>query len=147
MASENNKALNFQLTKINTKDFQIIDSAFDLKSGADVGLNMGIDFAVNKEEKFVVSTVNVKFLQNEKAFIVISVEGEFMIDKISWGYLVKEEDNITLPQGLAAHFADIVVNTLRGVLHAKTEGSDFNKFLFPMVNVSQFITGDISVTD
>ena len=147
MSNQNNKSLNFQLTKLNTKNFEIIESGFDLKSGSDVGLNMGVDFAVNKEKKFIAPTVNVKFLQNDKSFIEISVEGEFSLDESSWDYIQTSDEEIKIPQGLAAHLSDIIVGSLRGVLHAKTEGSDYNKFLFPMVNVSQFITGDIEVAN
>ena len=37
----------------------------------------------------------------------------------------------------------ITVGTLRGVLHAKTENTEFNEFFLPTINVTDLIKEDI----
>ena len=41
------------------------------------------------------------------------------------------------------HFAVQTVGTARGILHCKTEGSQFNGIILPPVNVTELVTEDM----
>ena len=51
---------------------------------------------------------------------------------------------VSFPKGFMAHLAVITVGTTRGVLHAKTENSKFNKYFLPTINVNELVKNDIS---
>jgi hypothetical protein len=36
----------------------------------------------------------------------------------------------------------LTIGTSRGILHAKTEGTEFNKFILPTINVNQLVEKD-----
>ena len=42
------------------------------------------------------------------------------------------------------HLSVITVGTARGVLHAKTENTPFNKFVLPTINVTELVKEDVS---
>ena len=56
----------------------------------------------------------------------------------------KLNNQITFPKDFIAHMAMITVGTSRGVLHSKTEGTIFNKYILPTINVAKMIPEDIT---
>ena len=52
-------------------------------------------------------------------------------------------DIYKLPSGFVCHLAMLAIGTARGVLHAKTENTLFNKYLIPTINVAELIKDDI----
>jgi hypothetical protein len=41
------------------------------------------------------------------------------------------------------HLTMITVSSVRGVLHAKTEGTIFNKYLLPTLDVTEMVKEDV----
>ena len=41
------------------------------------------------------------------------------------------------------HITMISISSVRGVLHAKTEGTEFNKYLLPTLDVTKMVEEDI----
>jgi len=37
----------------------------------------------------------------------------------------------------------LTVGTVRGILHTKTEGTNFNGFVIPTINVTELVTSDV----
>lgn len=58
--------------------------------------------------------------------------------------LEAESKTLTVPKGFLCHLAMLTVGTSRGILHAKTEGTCFNKYVLPVINVTEIIKGDAS---
>ena len=52
---------------------------------------------------------------------------------------------MTFTKNLVTHFSVIAIGTTRGVLHAKTDGSKFNDFVLPTIDITQIITEDIKL--
>ncbi len=53
-------------------------------------------------------------------------------------------NTLIVPKGLLCHLAMLTVGTSRGILHAKTEGTCFNKYVLPTINVTEIIKEDAS---
>lgn len=69
----------------------------------------------------------------------------FKINDASWINFIdkKESDNqFIISKGFITHLAMISVGTTRGILYAKTEGTDFVKFIIPTINLSELILED-----
>ena len=135
-----NEAIKFALTKINTDQFAIIENAF--KQGDDVNVKIGLQFGANKENRILSVKVSIQFEQRELPFLIIEASCAFSIEPTDWNKLV-QKNNIIVPKRVMTHFAVLTVGTVRGILHAKTEGTNYNGFVIPTVNVTELITTDI----
>ncbi len=135
------KEVRFQLKKVTTEQFAVIESAYDRKNEK-VDLDVGIKFGIDKEHRIVASFVSAQFKQNVSVFLKVEVAGHFEIEEGAWNSFV-EDDSVVIPKGFASHLVMLTIGTLRGVLHCKTENTEFNKFLLPAVNVAAMIPNDV----
>ena len=84
------------------------------------------------------------FESDQKPFIIIESGCHFKIADSSWSEMYQSDTNsLKVPRGFLSHLAMLTIGTTRGVLHAKTEGTCFNKFVLPTVNVSDLIKEDV----
>jgi hypothetical protein len=60
-------------------------------------------------------------------------------------YYNPEKQSVLLPANFARHLAMITVGTTRGVLHAKTEKTEFSKFIIPTINLEEIITEVVEI--
>ena len=137
-----NNAITFNLDGIKTEQFAILEENYsDKKKSVDFGT--GIQFMIDSENKFVGSVVRISFDQGKKSFLKIDVSCHFKIEDDSWNtFINKKQQTLTIPKGFLAHMAMITVGTLRGILFAKTEGTIFNKFIIPTIDVASMIEKD-----
>lgn len=135
----------FILKKIITNQFSTFESG-DIKS-EEVKINIEINFGINEVNKIAACNARFQYLNVETPFIIIHISCQFGIDESSWiTFEDKEKNTITFPKGFMAHLAVITIGTTRGVLHAKTENTAFNKYFLPTINVNELVQNDISFT-
>jgi len=138
---ENN--IGFLLEGIKTEQFAIFKENYTLNE--DIGLNTEFEFKLDQNNKKIGVFVSFEFLQNAKTFIKIVTSCHFKINDASWINFIdkKESDNqFIISKGFITHLAMISVGTTRGILYAKTEGTDFVKFIIPTINLSELILED-----
>ena len=134
------KKTEFNLKKIETKQFAIIDTAYD-SSDDKVALEMGLNFGLNAEDLAIISIIKFQFKQKNSPFLLIEASCEFDIEVEKWNsFLQKNKKSILFPQSVMTHLAAITVGTIRGILHSKTENTEFNQFLLPTINLQEVIT-------
>jgi len=139
-----NELIQFSIAKISTEQFAILPGAY--VNGKEINLSAGFRFGLNDEEKSVAIFALFKLEQEQNPFIIIEVGCHFKISEKSWNsFLDKEKGKIIIDKGFAIHLSTLTVGTARGVLHAKTEGSLFNQFLLPTINVTEVIKQDIEL--
>jgi len=142
--TKNTDKIGFQLNKITTEQFAIIQDAYD-NTSEEVNMTISLNFGINKDDKFIASFVKVQFEQKEKAFLIVEVGNHFKINEASWIELNKPTDKIVLPRGFAAHLVMLTIGTLRGVIHCKTDNTEFNKYILPTINVMDLIKDDVEL--
>lgn len=137
-------ALSFRLVNIKTDEFAIIEDSF--KEEGKVSLETSFNFRVDKEKHIIGTTVKFQFEQNDKPFLIISVTCGFEMEEEAWESLIdKDKNNLIIPEGFASHMAVLTVGTARGVLHEKTNETDFNDFIIPPINLTKIINEDIEI--
>lgn len=129
----------FALLSLKTEQFATFEENFSQKKKTN--LTTGLEFKVSKDKKQIGAFVTFTFEQTKKAFLKIQISCHFGVDPNSWDKFYSGS-NIVIPKGFMAHLTMITVGTARGVLHAKTDGTQFNKFLLPMINVTELIKED-----
>ncbi|HEY5557902.1 hypothetical protein [Acetobacterium sp.] len=135
-----NENIRFSLAKISTDQFAIISNSF--KIGDVVNLKTGLQFGADKENKIISVKASFQFEQQAIPFLIIEASCFFKIEPTDWNTFVVEGE-IVVPKEIITHFTVLTVGTVRGILHAKTEGTNFNGFLIPTVNVTKLVTSDV----
>jgi hypothetical protein len=133
-------SVGFALVGIKTEQFATFEDNY--KDKAKTSLNTGLEFKFNKDEKLIAVVVTIIFKQNKKVFLKLQVSCHFIISDESFkNYCV--DSLITLPKGFMTHLTMITISSVRGVLHAKTEGTIFNKYLLPTLDVTKMVKEDV----
>jgi hypothetical protein len=139
-------AISFSLKGISTEQFAILESNYVL--GENPKLGVSLSFGYNLQDRMIVPFVKCNFILHEKEFIILEVACHFQLDLKDWELCFNsKEDKLTVPKGFAQHLVMLTIGTARGVLHAKTEGTEFNRFFIPAVNVQSLICEDVVITE
>ena len=132
--------INFNLLKIKTEQFAIFEENFNKNEV--INLNTNLSFGMNSNDKVFLITPKYTFENEGKPFIAIQISCYFKVEDTTWNNF-KVKKQIIFPKDFVAHMAMITVGTSRGILHTKTEGTIFNEFIIPTINVSEMIREDI----
>lgn len=132
----------FKLTRIQTEQFATIPKV-NLED--EIGISAGIEFSMEKETPTILCTVAFNFISDEQNFIILHVRCEFSVVKKAWeSNYQKEDKKFIFPAKFMQHLGVITVGTARGILHAKTEGTEFNRFFLPPVNLKDMVPTEVS---
>jgi hypothetical protein len=141
--SESKLPINFAIADVQTVQFAIIEAGYN-ESNTDIHLISGFKFGYNETGKTVMASPRFSFEQDGVSFLILEISCVFRIADESWQAMFNSETpSLTLPKGFAAHIAAIAIGAARGVLHAKTEQTPFNKFIIPLINAVENITEDV----
>jgi len=136
--------IGFSLNRVTTEQFATIEE--NLTDNQSFGLEINLRFGVNKDQKLIASFSNFSFDNNGKTFLIIEAGCHFEIKEEAWNEMVNDSaDTLVAPQGFMAHLTMLTIGTTRGILHAKTEGTEFNRYLIPTVNVMELIQEDVTL--
>lgn len=142
MSNENTK-VGFSFQGIKCEQFAILEENFSPKK--EIQLGSQLELKLDQANKQIGVFFGIEYIQSKKTFLKIVVSCHFIIQDESWNKFVqKDEPILIVPKGFIAHLATITVSTTRGVHYAKTEGTQFSKFMVPLVNVTEIITEDVS---
>lgn len=135
--------ISFTLVKIQTLEYAIIEEAFK-EMDSDIKFHISTVFSVtNENPRVIVCQLAFSFIQEKIPFIKLKLACYFELKKESWDQSINKEDNtILLSKKFADHLVVLTLGTLRGVLHAKTEGSKFNHFFVPTINISELSSAE-----
>jgi hypothetical protein len=141
--TETTLPIQFALADILTEQFAIVDTAYKEEQTDRIQIISSFKFGFNEENQTILASPRFSFEQNEVAFLLLEVACIFKIEQASLKALYKSEGSLQLPKPFAAHIAAIAVGVARGVLHAKTEQTPFNRFMIPLINVNENINEDV----
>lgn len=142
---ENQNQISFGLRKITTQQFAVIENAFDEKND-NIELGTGLRFGFNLDKKNIIVLLSINFSQSKNPFLLLEIGCFFEIVNNQWDNLYDVNSNeIKLPIALARHLVVLTVGTIRGVLHAKTENTVYNKFFLPTINVNELVVENVVI--
>ena len=135
--------LGFAFTGLRTISFAVIDKAY--KKTGETNLMTGLGFGLDSDDHVV--TCNTRFSfekKKDQPFLILEVQALFEIEKDDFLNKVKQDDNTYLvAKDLAVHFAVLTIGSARGILHTKTEGTPYNEFLLPTIDVNKMLEEDV----
>ena len=135
-----NKNVRFAFIKINTDQFAIIDGIF--KNQSNVEFKFGLQFGANRDTELLSVKVLIQYAVEDKDFLIFEASCMFKIDSEDWKNLLTDNE-IVVPKGIMTHLAVLTIGTVRGIFHSKTEGTNYNGFIIPTINVTELILEDV----
>lgn len=134
----------FRLAKVNTEEFATFPNVEQVEG--EIDLQTGISYAIDDEGSAVKCIARFQYECADKVFVLLQASCEFEIEPKTWSkWHSKKEALVTIPMNFASHLAVITIGTARGIFHAKTEHTAFNKYLIPTINVTNFVKEDIVI--
>ena len=134
----------FALQKISTEQFALNEDVLNLD--CNINLSSKFKFGIVPENRILAVSVKFMFEKESNPFIIVEVVCNFDIEQKSWNdYFSSEKKQIAIPKDIAIHLLFLSIGTTRGVLHAKTENTAYNKYFLPTLDVSKSILEDIVV--
>jgi hypothetical protein len=134
-----NESIGFALAAIKTEQFALFEEKYSTKK--ELNITTSLEFKINEEQKLIGVFATFTFEQAKKIFIKIQVSCHFTIEPNAWKSFINE-DWIVFPKNFMGHLTMLTIGTSRGILHAKTEGTEFNKFILPTINVNLLVVND-----
>ncbi len=111
---------------------------------AEIVVDSDVSFGVIPNKQVVAVKFNITFTHEDKKLLVMELHCYFNVRPEDWKKFEKE-NKVVIPKDLLAHFAMHTVGTARGVLYCKTEGTLYNQFIIPPMNVAERIPEDIVI--
>lgn len=133
----------FALKSINTEQFAIIEDAY--QKGEKTNFSSRLAFGVNESEKYLAIFAGFRFEQHEQPFLLLEIACHFRIGEENWNSFITETTKIIFPKDLVRQLTILAIGTARGVLHAKTENTPFNRFLLPVLDATNLIKEDVEL--
>jgi len=138
----NNESVGFILKQIKTEQFALLDE--NINTDKNVAIRVDLGFGLDKENRTLKVLFKSIYEKQNLPFIILEVACFFEITPDSFaGFKIQEDEKIVIPCGFIKHLSVITVGTSRGVLHAKTENSPYNKYLLPTINVNDLVKDDL----
>lgn len=107
-------------------------------------IDYGFNFSLDKSGTSIKCTCGIVYLFSESntPALKLDVSCIFFISKESWKNLISDS-KIILPAGFLQHLATITTGTARGILFQRTEGTKYNTFHLPLLDITKAIKEDI----
>lgn len=141
------ESIKFRLVRLSTDQFGVLNEMY--KPDVPVGVSTKLSFGAEEKEKIVVVSASFRFeLDHSQApFIILETKAFFNIKPESWECMCDVEANtLSLEKDFARHLSVIVVGTSRGILHTRTEGTDLNRVILPLINVEEILNEDVTIS-
>lgn len=103
-----------------------------------------IQTGFNYEAKTIMITVMADVKLENQLLVTMKVSSYFEITPDSWEGL-KQDGFVVIPKDFLYHIGGLAVSTTRGVLFAKTEGTDLNSYVLPLIYMDQVIHSDMKI--
>jgi len=131
----------FRMSRISVEQFAIL---VEEAPQAEIVVDSDVSFGVIPNKQVVAVKFNITFTHEDKKLLVMELHCYFNVRPEDWKKFEKE-NKVVIPKDLLAHFAMHTVGTARGVLYCKTEGTLYNQFIIPPMNVAERIPEDIVI--
>jgi hypothetical protein len=135
------KNIGFKLLSLKTEQFATFEENYQERIN-EAGLLVNANWVLNIDNKQIGVFTTFSFDHEKKVFLKIQVSCHFEVTPQSWDEYC-EEKKITFPKGFIQHITTLAIGSTRGVLHAKTEGTVFNKYLIPTIDVTKMVKKDV----
>ena len=136
------QSIAYRITRIETLQFAIFPDAF--QSGPDVRIDTNFEYNVRSDIGQIRNVLKISYVQNDKLLLVAELACYFDIAP-EGAQLIKAQGKV--PVDFLRFLGSVSVGTIRGLIHAKTEGTVLNPIILPPVNLEDMIKNDMELRE
>lgn len=133
--------MKFRMSKITVDQFAILLK--EIPTG-EINLNIELNMKYSVESRRIMTSMLFRFEKDSQTALLLEQSCEFEIAKDDWDASISN-GKVTIPKSTIEYFGAQTIGVARGVLHCKTEGSQFNGFILPPINITQLIKEDMII--
>lgn len=130
----------YRIDRIETSQFAIFPDK--MVNGEKVSVEVNLDFSLGEKFSPLKNTVNVKYIQNDNLLMIIEVICDYAIPDEGIQAIRKEGK---IPVDFLRYMGSFSVGIVRGIIHARTEGTILGPVILPPVNLDNAIDKDIVI--
>lgn len=130
----------YRIDRIETSQFAIFPDK--MVNGEKVSVEVNLDFSLGEKFSPLKNTVNVKYIQNDNLLMIIEVICDYAISDEGIQAIRKEGK---IPVDFLRYMGSFSVGIVRGIIHARTEGTILGPVILPPVNLDNAIDKDIVI--
>ncbi|KAA6437080.1 hypothetical protein FEM33_20405 [Dyadobacter flavalbus] len=139
-----NKEVTYQISKVVTDQFATMsDVEIDERN---MSIFAGVNYQVDSKVYSIRCFTDFGIMSNGNAFIKISVSVYYFIKPEDWKRFDIKDKQVEIPMSFVKHLADLTLATTRGILHAKTENTSYNKYIMPYLNADALVKTKVLVS-
>ena len=135
------KQISFLMRQIKVNQFAILVD--DAPSG-EIPVEFGVQFKTDTVGKWIAVAFKTQYLNGSTPLLLLEIQCDFQVKPEDWDSLVTN-GKLVFPVEFLRHIALHTVGSARGILFCKTEGSPFNRFILPLVNLEAMINQDMEI--
>jgi hypothetical protein len=142
MKKRENK-IDFNLVKIKVDEFATNEEAEASEGTVKLALDLKSELIEN--EKLLILIPKFLFKKNDIPFITLQSSFYFVISDDSWKEIIYKNDknlSFKFPRSFVKDLLKLSIDSMRGILHAKTENGIFNKYILPLKDYEKAIEND-----
>lgn len=113
-------------------------------NGQDVVVNTNCGFNLKSDFSQVRNIISINYMQNDKLLIVAQLACCFDIADAGVASIKSER---RIPVDFLRYIGTVSIGAMRGVIHAKTEGTVLNPVVMPPVNLEDLVKEDLVKED
>jgi hypothetical protein len=132
----------YRISRIETLQFAVFPDNF--VNGQQMLVNTNCGYNVREDLSQIRNIVSVNYTQNGDLLMVAHLACYYDIAPEGIG-AIKAAGKI--PVEFLRYMGSISVGALRGVIHARTEGTVLNPFVLPPVNLEEMVNGDLTLPE
>lgn len=135
--------IGYKVSKVVTEQFAIIEQSFNANEIVVSSYDLG--FSINRVERIIIASTTLRFLIASALFILIKVSSHYSIKEDLWAS-IEQDNKLKLKKAFLNLLMINNIAVARGILHSKTESTEFNKFVVPMIDVQAIIKKDLIIS-
>lgn len=136
------KSIPYCISRIETIQFALFPDNF--QNGQEVSVNTNCGYIVRSDIQQVRNVINVNYMQDDKFLMIAELACYYDIAP-EGVEAIRAEGKI--PVDFLRYMGSISVGTIRGLIHAKTEGTVLSPVVLPPVNLEEAIQNDMELPD
>lgn len=133
----------FALRGISVEQFAMIFEPDDLDK---VSFNISLTIKSNYADRAIAFNLTINYTEEDRTFLQLENTCHFLINEEDWERLsAGNTEDVKLQKRAVANLFSIAIGTTRGILHAKTENTAYNRFYLPLLNATEMINESVTI--
>ncbi|MBJ2125397.1 hypothetical protein [Flavobacterium sp. IB48] len=140
------RKLEVSLLKLTTEQFFISEHLLPAYKNSEIAMNNSIQLGIDISLSMLACLFRFEATKDDKELLVIETGAHFKAEKKDFGKLLnKKGKTFTIPLETAKIMLVVAIGAARGILHAKTEGTEINGITIPLIDPDSVLEEDVII--